>query len=170
MPVPLVKEIEQIFKCLVLDVDIFVISLKLVLVKQASIQVRNLAISAFKFGEAFFTWRIETTVEQIRRDGYLDDEDCTLQIKTGGRPEKHNEKLQKRLEDDVMKDFAPHGQEGKPGGAEAPDHGGEPSLSEPSKHGPDGQTPGNETPGKHGPDGQVPGQNAPGDEPPTKST
>ena len=115
------------------------------------------------------TRAIETTVEQIRRDGYLDEEGSTLQIKTGGRRGKHNEKLQKRLEDDIMKDFAPRGQEGKPGSEEGLDHGGEPSLSGPGRHGPDGQVPGNEIPGKHAPDDHTPGDDRTGDEPPIHS-
>ena len=67
------------------------------------------------------TQAIETTVEQIREDGWLGEEDSALQIRAEGRSERHSEQLQKQSEAEFARDFPIHGQDGKPELSEKPE-------------------------------------------------
>jgi hypothetical protein len=67
------------------------------------------------------TEAIETTVEQIREDGYLDEEDSTLQIRAEGRTERHSQQLQKQLDAEFARDLPMYGQDGKPELTEKPE-------------------------------------------------
>ena len=60
------------------------------------------------------TQAIETTVEQIREDGWLDEEGSSLQIRTEGRTMRHSEQLQKQLDAELAGDFQLQEQDGKP--------------------------------------------------------
>ena len=60
------------------------------------------------------TQAIETTVEQIREDGWLDEEGSTLQIRTEGRTIRHSEQLQKQLDAELAGDIRVQEQDGKP--------------------------------------------------------
>ena len=60
------------------------------------------------------TQAIETTVEQIREDGWLDEEGSSLQIRTEGRTIRHSEQLQKQLDAELAGDFQLQEQDEKP--------------------------------------------------------
>ena len=57
---------------------------------------------------------IETTMEQIREDGWLDEEGSSLQIRTEGRTIRHSEQLQKQLDAELAGDFQLQEQDEKP--------------------------------------------------------
>lgn len=67
------------------------------------------------------TQAIETTVEQIREDGWLDEEGSSLQIRAEGRTERHSEQLQKQLDAELAGDIWMQEQDAKPEDSRRPD-------------------------------------------------
>ena len=67
------------------------------------------------------TQAIETTVEQIREDGWLDEEGSSLEIRAEGRTERHSEQLQKQLDAELAGDIRMQEQDAKPEDSRRPE-------------------------------------------------
>lgn len=67
------------------------------------------------------TQAIETTVEQIREDGWLDEEGSSLEIRAEGRAERHSEQLQKQLDAELAGDIRMQEQDAKPENSRRPE-------------------------------------------------
>ncbi len=67
------------------------------------------------------TQAIETTVEQIREDGWLDEEGSSLQIRAEGRTERYSEQLQKQLDAELAGDIRMQEQDAKPEDSRRPE-------------------------------------------------
>lgn len=67
------------------------------------------------------TQAIETTVEQIREDGWLDEESSSLQIRAEGRTERYSEQLQKQLDAELAGDIRMQEQDAKPENSRRPE-------------------------------------------------
>lgn len=86
------------------------------------------------------TQAIETTVEQIREDGWLDEEDSTLQIHAEGRTGQHAERLQKQLDAAFAETLPARGQDRKPEPSEKPEPENAPAFF-PGDGSPEGRNP-----------------------------
>ena len=99
---------------------------------------------------------IETTVEQIRQDGYLEEDSASLRIRAEGRPQQHADRLQSRLEADVRENFPVSMQNQEAAYAKMPEQSAGP-----------GQAPGAEIPGDQTPKGANPEDRIPQERPDT---
>ncbi len=99
------------------------------------------------------TQAIETTVEQIREDGWLDEEGSSLQIRAEGRTERYSEQLQKQLDAELAGDIRVQEQDRKPENTRRPEPEDAPVF-----------TPENADPGSLNPDAHRIPQALPGNE------
>ena len=99
------------------------------------------------------TQAIETTVEQIREDGWLDEEGSSLQIRAEGRTERYSEQLQKQLDAELAGDIRVQEQDGKPEDSRRPEPEDAPAFE-----------PENGSPGSLNPDAHSIPQALPGNE------
>ena len=99
------------------------------------------------------TQAIETTVEQIREDGWLDEEGSSLQIRAEGRTERYSEQLQKQLDAELAGDIRVQEQDRKPENTRRPEpedapvftpENGDPGSLNPDAHSIPQALPGNE--------------------------
>ena len=67
------------------------------------------------------TQAIEITVEQIREDGWLEEEGSSLQIRAEGRTKQHSEQLQKQLDAELAGDIRVQEQDAKPEDSRRPE-------------------------------------------------
>ena len=89
------------------------------------------------------TQAIETTVEQIREDGWLDEEGSSLQIRAEGRTIRHSEQLQKQLDAELAGDIRVQEQDGKPEDSRRPEPEDAPAFE------PENGSPGSLNPDAH---------------------
>lgn len=99
------------------------------------------------------TQAIETTVEQIREEGWLDEEGSSLQIRAEGRTERYSEQLQKQLDAELAGDIRMQEQDAKPENSRRPEPEDVPAF-----------TPENGDPGSLNPDAYRIPQALPGNE------
>ena len=89
------------------------------------------------------TQAIETTVEQIREDGWLDEEGSSLQIRAEGRTERYSEQLQKQLDAELAGDIRVQEQDRKPENTRRPEPEDAPAFE------PENGSPGSLNPDAH---------------------